>query len=186
MSTLDSLSQSTKVIEEWSQPDLVFVDGRLPCPEQTFLKSSDAEADQPSVTSTEHVDTLASAPHDLFDLAPQLADDTPQFEATPQRPTDVRRVPIVATAVAVALVGLLFHFPIWAMIVLPFSTACAPALSDSRRVSRLAWVVATSAILAQITDAFITPFVWPERLLFFAVLLGAAGFWWGTLMDAHS
>jgi hypothetical protein len=76
----------------------------------------------------------------------------------------------VALAFA-AVVGLVFQFPLWAVATLALF---AGGMSLRRLPSLVtqAWViVAVSFFFAQVTSIFVSPFIWPMRFGFCAVLL---------------
>jgi hypothetical protein len=126
----------------------------------------------------------AAPPPDLFDQISVPASKTEM--AWPSDSSDGSGWGVTAfAATSTAGVALLFHFPLWPTIALVSLVAVATR-SRPHLLRRTMWVLATSAILAQITAAFVTPFSWPERLMFFAVMIGAAAFWYGALMDGYS
>jgi hypothetical protein len=76
----------------------------------------------------------------------------------------------VALAFA-AVVGLVFRFPLWAVAALALF-AGAMSLRPLPPLATRAWViVAVSFFFAQATSIFISPFTWPMRFGFCAMLL---------------
>lgn len=99
-----------------------------------------------------------------------------QAPPPPAEPKPRRRVSgarLAATALGSVLLCLVFRFP--AVLVAAFGLgAVAVVLAGRvRRGTPISAVAYAAAFLAQATSIFVTPFAWPLRFAFFALLLGA-------------
>jgi hypothetical protein len=121
-----------------------------------------------------------TAPADLFDLDPtQPAEPA----AVVNEPAAVPWIQMCLAGGLTLVVGLLFKFPPLALVGLPLGAAVAQLLRGFRLPHRVAWITIGAAVAAQVTDVFVSPFVWSMRFGFFAVLLGAGVVYWGLRMD---
>jgi hypothetical protein len=108
----------------------------------------------------------------LSELMPFGQAAEPKFAQKRRRKLSPSRA--VAGAVTAVLLGLLFRFPVPALLVL--SVAGAAVVFVSARWTRGAEFAATifaAGFLAQMTSIFITPFTWWLRFAFFATLIGS-------------
>jgi hypothetical protein len=128
-------------------------------------------------------DSAAPAP-DLFD-EPPLYQPTSQVDRvgailpiTPTRTVDevdgsgaLRWWPASTATALVTAVGFISHFPIWAVAGLALFMG-AMRLWPLPPLANRAWMVAAASFFfAQATSIFVTPFTWPMRFGFCAVLL---------------
>lgn len=96
----------------------------------------------------------------------------PEHAAPPaHRPLNPAHV--VAAVIAAVVLGFLFHFPLGAMVLLPFAGLVAAVASHWRGGAPIALTVFASGFLAQVTSMFVTPFTRPMRFGFFLILIGA-------------
>jgi hypothetical protein len=98
--------------------------------------------------------------------------------ALPQQPAPAKHRPlnpahVVVAVVAAVVLGFAFHFPLEAMVLLPFAGLVAAVASHWRGGAPIALTVFVSGFLAQVTSMFVTPFTWPMRFGFFLILIGA-------------
>jgi hypothetical protein len=143
-----------------------------------LLEKATVSADQVTVTSDDSVLTAG----DLFDHAQRPAPSVPPRILTPPvrlvvaRKT-VRPAKIWLAAFSGVALALLFRFPFLALVAAPLA-AVGVALLAGRwpRSGSVVTTLAASAFLAQATSIFVTPFTWPLRFGFFAILIGALVF----------
>jgi hypothetical protein len=140
-----------------------------------LLEKPTASADQLTMTTEEAV----SPADDLFDHTPSPAPPAPPLILSPPvrlvaaRKT-VRPAKIGLAAFSGVALALLFRFPFLALVAATLAGAGVALLSGrSPRSGSVATTLAASAFLAQATSIFVTPFTWPLRFGFFAILLGA-------------
>ncbi|HEY5058172.1 MAG TPA: hypothetical protein VII51_04060 [Gaiellaceae bacterium] len=98
--------------------------------------------------------------------------------ALPQRPPPTTRrqlnpAHVVAAVIAAVALGLVFHFPLAAMLLLPFAGLAAAVASHWRGGTPIALTLFLSGFLAEVTSIFVTPFTWWMRFGFFLTLIGA-------------
>lgn len=97
--------------------------------------------------------------------------------APPARPSVVR--PKLAprnaacAVIAALILGIVFRFPLPAMLVLPFAGLAVVAATRWRWGAHAAPTLFLSAFLTQATSIFVTPFTWWMRFLFFLTLAGS-------------
>jgi hypothetical protein len=123
----------------------------------------------------------ASPAPDLFDEPPlrqQVAHVGAISPMTPKRTVDEpeRHVPLrwwpagIALAVAAA-VGFVFRFPLWALAAQALFLGAMNLWPLPPPATRACTIAAASFFFAQVTSIFNTPFTWPLRFGFCAVLL---------------
>jgi hypothetical protein len=98
--------------------------------------------------------------------------------ATPRTPAAVARTKVTPTMSAIAMIvavalGLVFRFPLPALVLLPFGGLAVVMARRWRWGAHVASTLFLSAFLAQATSIFITPFSWWMRFLFVLALAGS-------------
>jgi hypothetical protein len=76
--------------------------------------------------------------------------------------------------------GIILRFPVWMLGGFLCAAVLGELVAGWRWVSRLYWAALASAISAQATSLFVSPFNWPLRFGFFFVLLFAIVLFYGS------
>jgi hypothetical protein len=122
---------------------------------------------------------------DLFDGdLPTGGVRPPLHRATQASPTGSRSA-ISFTRMTSGLVlaggaGILLRFPGWMTMGALCAVVIGEAFAEWPRINRLYWAGLLSALCAQATSIFITPFTWPMRFGFFFAFLGALVSFYGA------
>lgn len=119
---------------------------------------------------------------DLFDLPPLARVPkrplTPTRAVLPQHGLQLAR--LVTRGLLLTAVGAVLRFPFWLTASFVAAAVVGELVAQWQKLSRLYWTALLSAVCAEATSPFISPFTWPMRSAFFFALIGAAVFFYGT------
>lgn len=121
----------------------------------------------------------AAPPPDLFDLRPV----EPEEPAPPEASSSLPWAWLALVYLAALGTALLFHFPTWAVLALPFAALAAQTLRRLLWPYRFASAAVFAAYVAQISSIVVSPAGWGFRFASAFVLLLAAALCWGVRMD---
>jgi hypothetical protein len=139
------------------------------------VENTGASADHVIVTS----DDCMKPAVDLFDHATSADQPAallvliPPIRVVPSRDS-IRPAKIWFAVTAGIALALIFRLPLVALVAAPLAGVAVALLAWRWPQSRsVAATLVAAAFLAQVTSIFVSPFTWPLRFGFFAVLLGA-------------